>query len=98
MQVWRHGHDWHHRSRPHRGPRLPAPGYRELAQLEGMMSEHTPEPWPENGHLKNRGKLFIVPTVPEGGVFEWLANRRRIVACVNACKGARTEDLEEVIA
>jgi len=62
------------------------------------MSNHTPEPWSKNA---------ISPTVYDGDgiailrcegrtlIAENEANARRIVACVNACRGLSTKDLEE---
>lgn len=64
------------------------------------MSEHTAEPWKltrknpalsvglrgETPHL-DIGRIFT-------GSIEGVANARRIVACVNACAGLPTEELE----
>lgn len=66
------------------------------------MSEHTKEPW-TYGHvgddfwigdnsdgLNNLARVYWdMGEIPEGR-----ANARRIVACVNACSGIKTEDLE----
>lgn len=60
------------------------------------MSEHTKEPWEHEGTL-----VFIGRTV---GGFDLRdcpapeANARRIVACVNACAGMTTEEIENDIA
>jgi hypothetical protein len=64
---------------------------------------HTPEPW----ELSENGLSIFGPPPDEWGI-TWLhlysgggisdeeqrANARRIVACVNACKGISTEELE----
>ena len=62
-------------------------------------TKHTPEPWKVN--QDGCGDLFISGSNAEhvtdcGGVDDdtFIANARRIVACVNACKGLSTERLE----
>lgn len=71
------------------------------------MSEHTPEPWavtdrneigdryigPAHGHPY---AAICVTGIPPFLGNEAEANARRIVACVNACAGVPTEELEEV--
>ena len=41
--------------------------------------KHTPGPW-HDGRIPSRGRIYIVPSVSEGGVFEWTANARLIAA------------------
>ena len=56
------------------------------------MSKHAPEPWKCEGHVvyfPNAAGGFSLRDCP-GAV----ATARRIVACVNACSGIRTEALE----
>lgn len=67
------------------------------------MSEHTKEPW-HLGEIRSiRGRIYT--TMPDGDEYvladtNWnfpddaKANARRIVACVNACEGISTEELE----
>ena len=64
-----------------------------------MSDQHTPEPWiqeyDDNGFYEIKSEQDsrrITFTQREGSTDE--ANARRIVACVNACKGISTEDLE----
>lgn len=69
------------------------------------MSEHTPEPWylEENDNVLTGADggpvLFHLPSGSPVPKFKArrrpvrVANMRRIVACVNACKGIPTEDL-----
>ncbi len=76
------------------------------------MSKHTPEPWEITtgtvgvissisttsettslGHFQE-----IVATCMGPGDEKRKANARRIVACVNFCKGITTEKLEELVA
>ena len=65
------------------------------------MSEHTKEPWlvtapidcgPEWGVDAGIWGIAICADAPGNGTSE--ANARRIVACVNACAGIPTADLE----
>lgn len=70
------------------------------------MSQHTPEPWSyANGDGHYDGAVVIIggrmtPRSPLAHIRDICgdaeADARRIVACVNACKHYRTEDLEEV--
>lgn len=63
------------------------------------MNQHTPEPWVIDGQCAaaaesdqvNSGYYTAICKGPDGE-----ANSRRIVACVNACEGISTEDLEAV--
>ena len=69
------------------------------------MTEHTPEPW---GLFSRHGTTAIVDVDDANKeIVAWMgfdrseipkrvhkANARRIVACVNACKGMTTEELE----
>ncbi len=62
------------------------------------MNQHTPEPWVIDGQCAaaesdqvNNGFFTAICKGPDGE-----ANARRIVACVNACEGISTEDLEAV--
>lgn len=65
-----------------------------------MKTDHTPEPWrigtpPPNGEQtigNEKGLMVAVATTGHGVSAE--ANARRIVACVNACAGIPTDDLE----
>ena len=74
------------------------------------MTEHTPEPWhvynqPGGGQTAISSKR--THGITEGIAFmdavligpqhsaKRLANARRIVACVNACEGISTEELEQ---
>jgi hypothetical protein len=73
------------------------------------MNEHTKEPWElwESGdasphQIFTRAELDQIEihhygfTDPDGSIAaEQLANARRIVACVNACRGLPTKELEE---
>lgn len=66
------------------------------------MSEHTKEPWHTGGDgtiiYDNEGWGVANATVfhsRHNGPEEAKGNARRIVACVNACAGIRTEALEE---
>lgn len=65
-------------------------------------SEHTPEPWaigapPPNGEQTvGNADGLMVAVCTSGYSVSPIANARRIVACVNACKGVRTETLEHV--
>jgi hypothetical protein len=70
-------------------------------------AEHTPEPWTAEYHETakrwyvdsggNPGQFQLRPTSYMGAA-EMDANARRIVACVNACKGIPTSVLEELAA
>lgn len=72
------------------------------------MSEHSPEPWVANEC--GADEFFICEESPPGetgkdtgwgkqiGEVDGKANARRIVACVNACKGFSTEELEYLMA
>lgn len=55
------------------------------------MSAHTPEPW-HVGETSHRGDIGHVASKNKSIATTWndkdYANARRIVACVNACKGA----------
>lgn len=74
------------------------------------MSLHSPEPWilfEVGDRFKHQcpatsDKASILTTTVEGGV-TWAAvyndeDARRIVACVNACKGFTTEQLNDIAA
>jgi len=67
------------------------------------MSNHTPEPWLINENCADEvGVLCAENTQEYGSIIPILlaygnkanANARRIVACVNVCKGLSNEDLE----
>lgn len=64
------------------------------------MSGHTPEPWVENadGSVNGADGKPVFSPVPaphnQRSVEVRNANRKRIVACVNACAGLPTETLE----
>lgn len=71
-----------------------------------MKTNHTPEPWTYKEDCDSRGNYvgfgprnnFVGEThisVNNLGTVQALANAHRIVACVNACKGIPTEDLED---
>lgn len=72
------------------------------------MGKHTPEPWVVDSRPDLGDKFYsddetgsIIGECPEyrfamRSVEERFANVRRIVACVNACEGISTEDLEAV--
>lgn len=69
------------------------------------MTNHTPEPWlwHEQGDaneycLLTSGKDWVISFRQNGGLMPDTQrdNARRIVACVNACKGITTETLERV--
>ena len=55
------------------------------------MTEHTPEPWKRaGGHISTqRGTIAQVPSVKDGGVFDWLANARLIAAAPDLLEAAR---------
>ena len=55
---------------------------------------HTPEPWRiENGCIYSGSALIIKWLEPKNASNE--DNARRIVACVNACAGLATQQLEQ---
>jgi len=61
--------------------------------------EHSPEPWQvrDGGLIGPKGKQHIAKVVSKGtsaGDALAYVDARRIVACVNACSGIATEDLE----
>ncbi len=66
------------------------------------MTGHTKEPWKTGSSPDGKSVVFLVGDEPEhtlGPDENWIdcntaANARRIVACVNACRGIRTEALE----
>ena len=61
------------------------------------MARHTPEPWRIEGRYIMGLKVKAISEIPQYGVREaWVdrANRRRIVACVNACAGLSNKALE----
>ena len=74
------------------------------------MKPYTKEPW--HSQWADNGMLRIVEQSDEAAIIadvnverqeitgrpeeEGIANGRRIVACVNACKGVTTEELEEL--
>ena len=62
-----------------------------------MSDEHTPEPWQWRDELLWSGDSIVVA----GDGYRCLdmveADARRIVACVNACAGVSTEDLERML-
>lgn len=71
--------------------------------MENKSIQHTPEPWKVAGFLgiypKDRLDTAIIATLANNsgaarGVDISEANARRIVACVNACEGLETENLE----
>ena len=58
-------------------------------------TKYTPEPW----SYHQRGTYFVLTggaRVTIDGSAKNEANARRIVACVNACVGITTEELEEL--
>ncbi len=61
------------------------------------MSNHTPEPW--NGKRIGISVHYFESIDAEitftGKSDEAMANARRIVACVNACRGLSTDELEQ---
>lgn len=63
------------------------------------MSKHTPEPWVRGDRLldivSSKGNLVarLAGTVGKCEIED--ANLRRIVACVNACRGLPTDELEQ---
>ena len=70
--------------------------------------EHTIEPWKYVGHrnfhpdhwVKSGFTMYAITVPHDNGPWESVfarteANARRIVACVNACAGLSTEDLEQ---
>ena len=64
------------------------------------MSKHTKEPW--NDKLikvcfVELGKLGVHVTIPHYPDEEAKENARRIVACVNACDGIKTDGLEKLV-
>lgn len=65
------------------------------------MSEHTKEPWTTNGvrieSTNEHGWANDGWIVGDCDGPDALANARRIVACVNACKGIDTKFLEEAL-
>lgn len=63
------------------------------------MSEHTKEPWVCNEneydeYIWGPNREMIAESRGTGGCIPQFENRRRIVACVNACAGISTEKLE----
>lgn len=66
------------------------------------MSEHTPEPWYVRDEWDGEPRIAIGGPQPDHdfeiacleGFPHPKANARRIVACVNACRGIETEKLE----
>ena len=64
-----------------------------------MTDKHTPEQW----YASEEGGIWIVMAADENGGYtladmccdDQKANARRIVACVNACAGISTENLED---
>jgi len=64
------------------------------------MSKHTKEPWIRSYHangvnfIYSEGRDVHIATCHGGG--DETANAKRIVACVNACKGIDTENLEMI--
>jgi len=57
------------------------------------MNKHTQGLLPDSGTIHGRGVVFTTPTVQNGGVFEWLANHKRIVTCWNAFAGFETAQI-----
>ena len=65
---------------------------------------HTPEPWilrqgneigvADKSDTQSYGMLNVIARVDKFDFENWQENARRIVACVNACAGKETEDLE----
>ena len=72
-----------------------------MVKLSDEMGEHTPEPWSFNGWMlkANENDILLVgvriPMTHGQGQDTARANARRIVACVNACRGIETGVLEE---
>lgn len=67
--------------------------------MKNEETQHTDEPWTIDGTEIGTRKQHIctafVGNERKNMVFDnWPANARRIVACVNACKGIDTEKLE----
>jgi hypothetical protein len=66
-------------------------------------TQHTPEPW--KVYDGRGGYIYVGPAVPDDPVVavchdylaDSAANARRIVACVNACAGIPTEELDSSI-
>ena len=62
------------------------------------MSEHTKGPWAVNytkfSEVRTESGAVIARCVKLTSLTNLEANARRIVACVNACEGVRTEHLE----
>lgn len=71
---------------------------------------HTPEPWHQSGVITEIKRVIDIGADDNSNVAQCLtgdnvggddiakANARRIVACVNACKGIFTEGLEKLVA
>lgn len=75
-----------------------------LCVCEDEMMKHTIEPWsyhktngsPTTGmHMIAGGKPGYLAEVRDCGSGDVEQNARRIVACVNACEGVTTEELEQ---
>ncbi len=71
--------------------------------MGGIMSKHTPEPWHtmaanewvvmDSGNA-NVCSCFNIDSLAASNSEHARANARRIVACVNACRGLSIENLE----
>lgn len=61
-----------------------------------METKHSPTPWANGGpYIDDANQESIADTLITGGSIALQeANAARIVACVNACEGVDTEDLE----
>jgi len=64
------------------------------------MDEHSPEPWRADGQstiLDANGQEICAFTGEWGETMLSEGNRRRIIACVNACEKMPTEMLEQTL-
>lgn len=70
----------------------------EAAFDRKVATPHTAGPWAyEMGAVVMRGQVVITDAAPDGApIEERRANSRRIVACVNACEGLTTEEVEGI--
>ncbi|UNY40551.1 hypothetical protein KLER11_gp82 [Pararheinheimera phage vB_PsoM_KLER1-1] len=60
-------------------------------------TKHTPEPWTADGNYIRSNEGDVIAAC-EGDITPFVideANARRIVACVNACDGISTDNLEQ---
>lgn len=60
------------------------------------MSGHTPEPWWRDGREVGSSPIMDIKVgrIDGADYSQATANARRIVACVNACAGMPTEEIE----